>query len=821
MTDARGSKVCNPLVLKGLSSRQLAGRIIFYVILMTSLISGVLCVWNAVKWVDKPFAGFLTNRRMVVGFIGQYSWTGTQAGLKNPDKIVRANGRNIISPRDLGEIIESTKTGDPVTYSVSRDNRLIEVTVPTMRFSLTDLVMTFGIIFFLGILFLIIGAVVFVLKPDTWVSWVFFLGCFLQSTSFFMSFDMETTHAFTRPYLFIDAYLPAVVVHLSLLFPQRTRLADRHPSLQAVPYILSTIMVVPVQIFYPGPLFSQVYKFVLFYAVISVLALISSVLRAFFSRESVLARERAKVVLFGSVLALPVPAAAPFLASTGSTVGGVNIITNFSSIPMVIFPASIAYAIAKHNLFDVDVYIKRAVGYVLMTALVGVSYFAIQLVVRNVILKPVFGGLEESISQVLFAVLVVLILSGPISRKIQDRVDKLFFRMRVNYRDTVISVSKALSSMLKLDDIIGRIISTVRAEMFIDSAGIILLNPQNRHARGTFVFDSEKPGGDALSREVCLLPDDSLIHLMAAEKKILTLFDIEEDPCYASCRDECRQRFTEMHASLVIPLIYQNELTGVLALGNKKSGHFYSREDIDLLNTLAGQGAVAVENARLAEQMKEEEMKRTHLSRYLSPHVVDQIMQRDVQVNLAGNRKVVTVLFSDIRHFTRIAESFPPDRLVELLNEYFTEMADIVFRFRGSLDKYIGDAIVAVFGSLIPLESPEKNAALAAGEMMKRLAQLNEGWKERFGLELAIGIGINTGEVFLGTVGAPQRMEFAVIGDPVNVAARLSGLAAGGQILITRETMSGLNSGIRCNQLPSTEIKGKTGKMEIFEVLYA
>jgi len=445
----------------------------------------------------------------------------------------------------------------------------------------------------------------------------------------------------------------------------------------------------------------------------------------------------------------------------------------------------------------------------------------VQLVVRNVILKPVFGGLEEGISQVLFAVLVVIILSGPVSRKIQDRVDKLFFRMRFNYRDTVISVSKALSSMLMLNDITGRIISTVRTEMFIDSAGIILLNPQSRHAQGTFVSDREGTSGDVLTREVCLLPDDPLMSLMAREKKILTRFDIEEDQRYAFCRAECGQRFTEMQASLVIPLIYKNELTGVLALGNKKSGHFYSREDIDLLSTLASQGAVAVENSRLAEQMKEEEMRRTHLSRYLSPHVVEQIMHKDVQINLAGSRKVVTVLFSDIRQFTSIAESFPPDRLVELLNEYFTEMANIIFKFKGSLDKYIGDAIVAVFGSLIPLESPEKNAALAAGEMMKRITQLNDGWKERFGHEMSIGIGINTGEVFLGTVGAPQRMEFTVIGDPVNVAARLSSLAGGGQILTTRETMSRLNSGIQCNQLPSTEIKGKTGKMEIFEVLYS
>jgi len=113
---------------------------------------------------------------------------------------------------------------------------------------------------------------------------------------------------------------------------------------------------------------------------------------------------------------------------------------------------------------------------------------------------------------------------------------------------------------------------------------------------------------------------------------------------------------------------------------------------------------VAIENARLADQMKVEEAARTNLARYLSPQIVDQIIKKDVQVNLGGDRKVVTVLFSDIRNFTRITETLPPDQLVQLLNEYFTEMAKIIFENQGSLDKYIGDAIVAVFGSLMYVE---------------------------------------------------------------------------------------------------------------------
>jgi adenylate cyclase len=218
--------------------------------------------------------------------------------------------------------------------------------------------------------------------------------------------------------------------------------------------------------------------------------------------------------------------------------------------------------------------------------------------------------------------------------------------------------------------------------------------------------------------------------------------------------------------------------------------------------------------------MKKEETVRTNLARYLSPQIVDQIIQKDVKVNLGGDRKVVTVLFSDIRNFTTITESRPADQLVQILNEYFTEMAGIIFENQGSLDKYIGDAIVAVFGSLIPLENSAPYAVTAAIEMMKRLPALNERWIKEYGFTMNIGIGINTGEVFLGNIGSPERMEFTVIGDTVNVASRFSGLAKPGQILMTRETLAYLGSDINYKELPATEVKGKTGKLNVFEIIY-
>jgi adenylate cyclase len=269
-----------------------------------------------------------------------------------------------------------------------------------------------------------------------------------------------------------------------------------------------------------------------------------------------------------------------------------------------------------------------------------------------------------------------------------------------------------------------------------------------------------------------------------------------------------------------IPFKVNEDLIGGIGLGERLSGDSYTMDDQELLSTLSVQGAVAIANSMLVEQMKKEEVVRTNLSRYLSPQAVEQIIEKGIALELGGDRKVVTVLFSDIRNFTQITETCLPDQLIQILNEYFTEMAKVIFEQRGSLDKYIGDAIVAVFGSLITLENSAMNAVQTAIQMMHRVAELNKRWMKTFDFYMDIGIGINTGKVFLGNIGSPERMEFAVIGDPVNVAARLSGLAQPRQILVTKQTLEFLDSHISFNALAPARIKGKSKRLEIYDIQY-
>ena len=803
--------------LSHLSSKQLASRALFLAITLTILTISGYSLFNAAKLLNHPFAGFLVTPRLVVQNIGLPYWLGLQAGLKFPDKVLKVNGKAVSTIEAFKAAMRNQSVGTQIAYVIERQESLFEITIPLVWFSWLDLMGTFGVLLVTGLAFFVIAVVVLILKPDTAVSWSFLLACCFLSLYYITDFDKGST-GLTRICMFAMTFIPAAGLHLSFLFPEKNKAVDKHPSLIALPYLVSAGLFVPFAIIYPQPGFQPFYQLSLLYLILAAVGLVTSTIRSYVKSASALARQRGKVILFGAAVAFPVPALINYVSFFGGSTTNLGFVNNFLPIPLTIFPASIAFAIARHNLFDVDVYIKRAVGYVIMTAILGAGYLSIQTVTGKFVFRPLFGDLADEVYPMVFALLVVF-LFNPINRRVQDVIDRVFFRKTLDYKETVRSVSSALASLLNLDQILDRVVETVRQEMFIDTVGVVVLDREKQSCQSYFVRDESK--GEAENDEALgsISYNDPLLALISKEKGLITKYDIRENPRFGDLKESCGRSFADLGASLALPLVYQGEVTGALILGDKKSGHFYSREDVDLLDTMANEAAVAIENAKLAEQMKKEEGMRANLSRYLSPQIVDQIVKNNVEVNLGGDKKVVTVLFSDIRNFTTITESRNPEELVEQLNEYFTEMAGIIFENGGSLDKYIGDAIVAVFGSLIDLENAAENAARAALKMMRRLPELNERWLEKFGLKMEFGIGLSTGEVFLGNIGSPERMEFTVIGDTVNVASRFSGLARAGQILMTRETLNCLGRDIDFKEFPPAQVKGKTAPLEVFELL--
>jgi class 3 adenylate cyclase len=810
--DRRGER------LRAFVSRHGLGAGIAILVVAGLVVVGTICQVNALAWGNRTFPGFLLNERLAVSTLSQEHWTGRAAGLRYPDRITRVNGVPVHSMNELMSIVEAAPPGTPFRYAVERATGPAEVAVASMRFSWGDLSVTFGISFLLGVAYLTIGTIVLILKFNTRISWVFFFACAGLSLNEIVDFDSQSTHfGFIKWYLASACFLPALALHFGLQFPRRVRFLARHPRLFLVPYLVSLGLLVAILALYPDRRFLLFWQVLMGYAALSVSVIVFPIVAEYVRPSDALARQRARMMLFGTALAFPVPMALMFSQYAFGSVFGLRVNMTYLDVPYVLFPAAIAYSIARHNLFDVDVYIKRALGYVIMLLVVGLGYFAIQTATVTLVLDPLFGAAAQNAYPVVFALLVVF-LYNPLQSRVQRAVERLFYRGKADYKGTVSAVGEALASLFDLKEISVRIVEAVRDEMFVATAGVITIDRRAGTCSHFFVEERHGSLEGPRRREGVHDCDDPLLMLLDRDHKLITTYDLDEDPAYADSREAGLKRFEELGARLLIPLIVHGRLTGALAVGDRKSGRFFTREDIDLLTTLAHEGGSALENARMAQEMKKEELVRTNLSRYLSPQIVEQVVNRNVILNLGGDRKEVTVLFSDIRNFTSITESRPADQLVQILNHYFTEMAGIIFAHNGSLDKYIGDAIVAVFGSLIEVENPARNAVEAAVEMMRRMPALNERWLADYGFTMEMGIGINSGEVFLGNIGSPERMEFTVIGDTVNVASRFSGLAKGGQILLTRTAATRLDGAVALNALPPAKVKGKAEVQEVFEV---
>ncbi len=282
-----------------------------------------------------------------------------------------------------------------------------------------------------------------------------------------------------------------------------------------------------------------------------------------------------------------------------------------------------------------------------------------------------------------------------------------------------------------------------------------------------------------------------------------------------------RQSIVAQHirSAMCVPIMAEQRVLGSIYVDARRPGVAFSHDDLEMFAAVAAQAAIVIENSRLYEKNIELETKRTHLQRYLSPSVVEQIIDRPDMVELGGTKRWLTSMFCDIRGFTELTEQLVPDELVALLNEYFTAMTDIIFRHEGTLDKYIGDEIMAVFGSPLPSRDDAVRATLTAIQMQAHLAELREEWRQHGKPELEVGIGLSTGECIAGNIGSPTCMGFTAIGDSVNTARRLCARAEPGQILICEATYKEVAPDIRAECLGPLQLKGKQETVVAYSVL--
>jgi len=374
-------------------------------------------------------------------------------------------------------------------------------------------------------------------------------------------------------------------------------------------------------------------------------------------------------------------------------------------------------------------------------------------------------------------------------------------------------VAETLIAVRPVEEVLHQVMDIVFDHIPADR-GFLMLNEEPEGKLVPMVVKHKKDGAGAEGK---ITVSKTITDRVIKDRVSILTSDAMVDPRFGA-GDSIR--FHGIRSAMCAPLWNKDQVIGIIHVDSPMLTNCFTLNDLDLLTALANYAAVAVERARLNQKIVAEEKKRERLGRFLSPQVTSRILATsDSQGAALGVPEVkeVSILFADIVGFTTMSEKMSPSQVALFLNDYLSRMTDVIFRYEGTLDKYIGDAIMAVFGA--PLDMPDHAARSikAALEMQERLAEFNSERKE--GPHLRIRIGINSGKAVAGEIGSINKKEYTVLGDTVNTASRLeSSVAKPGMVVIgqnTHEMVAGL---FECRSLGSFTLKGKEREVGVFEV---
>ena len=273
-----------------------------------------------------------------------------------------------------------------------------------------------------------------------------------------------------------------------------------------------------------------------------------------------------------------------------------------------------------------------------------------------------------------------------------------------------------------------------------------------------------------------------------------------------------------VRSTICAPLITESNVHGVLYADRLDPFAAFSPDHLELISAVAAQTAVTVETVKAHKRLAREEVARANYSRFMPEYVVKQLLDNPNSFRLGGVNQSITVLFADIRGFTALSENEKPEKVVGLLNRYFSAMTEIIFTHGGTLDKYTGDGLMAIFGAPTASDEDALNAVKAAVTMQKRLTSLNAELRADGFEQISVGIGLHTGEATIGYIGSDKRSEYTAIGDTVNLASRLESNAAGGQILMSEATAAASGNLIPVTVREPLTVKNRVQPVNVLEV---
>jgi adenylate cyclase len=414
----------------------------------------------------------------------------------------------------------------------------------------------------------------------------------------------------------------------------------------------------------------------------------------------------------------------------------------------------------------------------------------------------------------------------PSSSALTDLAGRVKKLERENYLLTVLyEAGKALNSKLALEHIVEQVVSLACLIEGVERGFVMLFDEAGEVVRQSEVKyrDAESAAGRSSATARAKPPHSggpeiilskSVLELVRKERQPILIEDVSADARFSGSES---LKISGLRSAMCAPLLGKERLFGILYVDNLEKAAAFTQEELNVFALVAAQAGAAIDNATAHEKIAQQSLQRSALERFLSPEVAEMVVANP-HISLGGVNQEVTVMFADIRGFTPMSENLEPSRVVEILNEYFTRVTDVIFDNGGMLDKYIGDAVMAVFGAPISKGNDAENAVHSAIQIQRLLIELNRDAVARQWPELRVGIGINTGNAVAGNIGSPRRLDYTVVGDTVNTAQRLMSNAKGGQILISEPTAEKLGKSFDLERLPELKVKGRSEAVPVFSV---
>jgi PAS domain S-box-containing protein len=606
----------------------------------------------------------------------------------------------------------------------------------------------------------------------------------------------------------------------------------------------------------------------------------------------------------------------------------------------------LTYTLVVEDLLDLGTGVRHVTS-ALLLALVTVVIYATGIYLVQIFVGDFRSTIYASRSRdytalvALVAAVFLTVVYTPIRQVSQNLASRVFLGKHYDYQIVIHNYAHAISNILYLNELAASSLAQISQTLGVDRGALLILDSES--SEHLFLRLLPALGDNNLPVSIWLSKETPITQRLIGERQPLAQYTIDISRQFAAVPRDEYQALKELNFEWFVPILKKHQLIGIFALGPKRSGQPYSVEDLNLLNTLADQTALALENAALFDRLRRNLSQTTHIKnlmnnvfdsidngvitidvagqltlfnhaaetilgvtsehclgqhyirvlpwladtilphlinnvvdrkghysnyeitselpkrgqvslslhltplkdarneiegvaivvedltetkrlravqdmfrRYVSPAVVDRLPPDPDDLKLGGHRQEVTILFADIRDFTSFAESLPPEMLMDVLNQYLSTAAASILMYEGTLDKFMGDAVMGIFNAPLRQEDHVLRAVYAAASMQRAVADYHHNIGARH--RLSFGVGIHIGEVVVGNVGMPDRMDYTVVGDAVNVAKRIQENAPGGKVLISEAVYQIVNGTVDAKFYAETQVKGREKSVRTYEL---